>query len=107
MMMKSKITQYALPLLIALIFSACGGGGGGSVSSENEGTIQIDISIPCETDPALLETAIDTYILLESGDTISKSGDVTIITYHDSTGEKRVCKDASSTGNAYILRPGS
>lgn len=99
--MKKQLLQYTLPLFIALGFSACGGGSGASFES---GGVQIDISIPCETDPALLVTAIDNYILLQSGDTISKSGEVTIITYHDSTGDKRVCKDQSSTGSAYILR---
>lgn len=100
--MKTKLIQYTLPLFIALSFSACGGGGGSDASFENSGTVQIDISIPCVTNPALND--IDNYILLQSEDTISKSGDVTIVTYHDSTGEKRVCKDQNSTGSAYILR---
>lgn len=99
--MKQTIVKYSLPLFIALGFSACGGGSDGSFENSNA-QIQIDISIQCVANPALND--IDTYILLQSGDTISKSGDVTIITYHDSTGEKRVCKDQNSTGSAYILR---
>ena len=98
-----QIVKYSLPLIIALGFSACGGGGGGSdASSNNNGKIQIDIDIPCTTNPSAND--IDTYVTLQSGDTISKSGDVTIVTYHDSNGNKKVCKDQASTGSAYILR---
>lgn len=99
--MKTKILQYALPLFIALSFSACGGGGSDG-SFENDGQVTVDIDIPCEANPDADD--IDSYITLLSGDTISKSGDVTIITYHDSDGVKKVCKDSSSTGSAYILR---
>ena len=99
--MKKQLKKYALPLIIALGFSACGGGSDGSFDSSNSQT-QIDISIACVTNPIV--TDIDTYITLNSGDTISKSGDVTIVTYHDIDGNKKVCKDQNSTGSAYILR---
>lgn len=100
-----KIIKLTLiSLLASTILAGCGGGGGGSDASfENTNTAtQIDISIPCVTNPST--TDIDSYITLLSEDTISKSGDVTIITYHDSDGVKKVCKDSSSTGSAYILR---
>lgn len=102
--MKKQLIKCSLPLIIALGFSACGGGGGGSDSSfeNSNGQIQIDISIPCETNPSAND--IDSYITLQSDDTISYSGDVTVITYHDSDGVKKVCKDKNSTGSAYILR---
>lgn len=103
--MKKQLLKYSLPLIIALGFSACGGGGGGGSDASFEsgnGTIQIDIDIQCVTNPNVND--IDTYITLESGDTISKSGDVTIVTYHDVDGNKKVCKDQNSTGTAYILR---
>jgi hypothetical protein len=100
--MKQQLLKYTTTFFIALGLSACGGGGG-SASFENTNTAtQIDISIPCVTNPST--TDINNYITLLSGDTISKSGDVTIITYHDSDGDKKVCVDGSSTGSAYILR---
>lgn len=101
--MKKQIVKYSLPLIIALGFSACGGGGGSDASFESgNGTVQIDIDVQCVTNPALND--IDTYIELKSEDTISKNGDVTIVTYHDIDGNKKVCKDQNSTGSAYILR---
>ena len=91
--MKLKDTIKTLSLTTLIIsFTACGGGG----SSNEEPIVEhtettIDITIPCLTNPSVGD--IENYITLESGDTITKEGDVTIITYHDSDGEKRVCKD--------------
>ena len=109
MKLKDIIKTLSLTTLI-ISFAACGGGGGGS-SNEEEPIIEpieepvettIDITIPCVTNPSADD--IENYITLQSGDTITKEGDVTITTYHDSTGEKKVCKDSSSTGSAYILK---
>ena len=106
--MKLKDTIKTLSLITLIIsFTACGGGSGGS-SNEEEQSIEeptettIDITISCVTDPSVED--IENYITLESGDTITKEGDVTIITYHDSDGEKKVCKDEDSTGTAYIVK---
>lgn len=97
-------TLSLITLLISL--TACGGGGGSSSNGEDPITepveTTIDITIPCVTNPS--EGDIDNYITLQSGDTIMKEGDVTIVTYHDSEGVKKVCKDENSTGNAFILK---
>jgi len=100
--MKKQLIKYSLPLIIALGFTACGGGGSDAYF-ENEGQQQIPINVECVTDPTLLQ--IQNYITLYSRDTIIKSsGSVTIVTYHDIDGNKKVCKDKASTGSAYILR---
>lgn len=110
---KDIIKTLFLGTLI-LTFTACGGGGDGSFEEETiveEPIVEtpvietpisstIEISVPCVTDPT--QNDIESYITLESGDTISKEGEVTIITYHDSDGVKKVCKDETSTGSAFI-----
>lgn len=102
--MKKQLIKYTLPLFIALGFSACGGGGGGGSDAYFENIQnQIVINVQCITDPTLLE--IENYITLYSGDTITRSsGDVTIVTYHNIDGTKKVCQADLSTGSAYILR---
>lgn len=91
-----KIVSVSLLTLLTFTFNACGGGSGGSSGSQNITAIDVECTTPA---------TIDTYIKLESGDTISiASGTPTIVTYHDSNGTKRVCLDASSSGAANILR---
>jgi len=93
----NTIKTVTLVTLATLSFTACGSEGS---FEENESTV--DITIPCVTNPTVDD--IDNYITLQSGDTITKEGEVTIVTYHDSDGVKKVCKDENSTGNAFILK---
>jgi len=105
--MKLLNTIKTLALVIPIIsFTACGGGGGGGGSDSTDDTspTQIEITVECVTNPS--ETDIESYITLESGDTISKTGEVTITTYHDSDGVKKVCKETTSTGSAFLVKGG-
>ena len=92
--------RYILSLsIITLLFSACGGGGGSDASFSNAEQ-KIDINETCITTPT--SSDISNYITLESGDTIIKDADNTVIsTYHDVNGTKKVCL---VSGSAYILR---
>jgi len=94
---KHKIASVSLFILLSITLSACGGGGGGgSDKSQNI----IPINVKCTT-----PETIDNYIKLESGDTITiASGTPRIVTYHDASGTKKVCLDATSSGTANILR---
>ncbi len=79
-------------------FTACGGGGSDGSFSDSE--TKIDITIACKTTPSATE--IDSYITLNSGDTIVKTTpSTTISTYHDTNDVKKVCL---VSGSAYILR---
>jgi len=101
--MKLVNTIKTLALIIPIIsFTACGGGGGGSNSTDDTPPTQIEITVECVTNPS--ETDIESYITLESGDTITKTGEVTITTYHDSDGVKKVCKETTSTGSAFVVK---
>ena len=94
---KNKIVSVSSLILLSITLSACGGGSGGSFTN-SQNVIAIDVE--CVT-----PSAIETYIKLESGDTISiASGTPTIVTYHDTNGTKRVCLDSTSSGTANILR---
>ena len=86
-----NIIYLVASVLIAISFNACGS------SSSSTSTIQIPIDVNCTT-PA----TINTYIPLQSGDSIVPQEDnTTVSTYHDINGTKRVCL---VSGSAYIER---
>lgn len=90
-----RIITVVVFLVISISFSACGGGGGSSSFEGGQTIIQIDVN--CTT-PA----TINTYIPLQSGDTIVKNDDNSSIEiYHDVDGIKKVC---IVSGSAQIVR---
>ena len=95
-----KILYIVSFIFVALSFTACGGGGGDS-SFSGDTTTQIDINVNCVSGtPSAGDLA--TYITLLSGDTIVEDTDpTTVSTYHDLSGNKKICLN---TGSAHILR---
>lgn len=82
--------------VITLFFSACGGGGG-SFSNAQE---KVDINVTCVDNPSAAN--IDSYITIQSGDTLIKEEDNTSVSiYHDLNDIKKVCL---VSGSAYLLK---
>ena len=97
--MKNIIKTSIFSLLAITSFSACGVGGGDSASFENS-EILIPITIACVTTPT--STDISSYETLNSGDTIVKDTNDTVVSiYHDVDGNKKVCLES---GTAHIVR---
>lgn len=92
--MKKHILSTISIISTAFIFNACGGSDEASFKESN--TI-VPINITCTT-PA----TIDTYIELQSNDTIVKNQENTKVEiYHDVNGLKKVCL---VSGSASIVR---
>ena len=81
--------------IIAISFTACGDGSDASFSNSEEKIVIKD----CNTTGAVIPTDFTT---MQSADTIiKKETTTTITTYHDISGNKKVCVDM---GSAYLLR---
>ena len=81
--------------VISLSFTACGGGSESSFSNSEE----IIPIVDCNLTGAVIPTDFTT---MESKDAIVKKVDeTTITTYHDVSGNKKICTDI---GSAYLLR---
>lgn len=90
-----KKFNYIFVIAIAFFINACGGDGSSAFTQET-----IDINVSCVTSPS--SSDIDTYLTLESGDSIVKDEDGTVVsTYHNSDGDKKVCLNS---GKAHIVK---
>ena len=95
MRIKNKILALGITILASISFTACGDDASFKDSEE-----LIPINIACVTSPD--SNNIDSYITLNSGDTIVKDNDgAEISIYHDVNGVKKVCL---VTPSAHIIR---
>jgi hypothetical protein len=92
-------------LVITLFFSACGGGSGDTFEDSSTKIIIIDCNnsnSEIGTNDCGDEDTPDYYTCLESGDTLIKEDENTIVEIvHDIDDNKKVCVQS---GSAYILR---
>ena len=93
-----KIILIITLTILSIGFSACGGGDSSSGGTPiTPATEIIPITVTCTT-PATLET----YMTLQSSDTIVKeSVDAVVTIYHDADGIKKVCLES---GSAHVVR---
>ncbi len=94
-----NILLITFTIFISLSFTACGGSSdGGEIVEVQKASINIDTY--CVDNPTL--QAIETYEILQSGDTLVKDENGTVVeTYHDENDNKKVCL---VNGSAHILR---
>ncbi len=95
--MKLKYISVAIIVtIISIVISGCGGGGGSASFSNAEQKV---IIIDCNTTGAVIPTDFTT--MLSADAIIKDKTPTTITTYHDISGNKKICVDI---GSAYLLR---
>jgi len=99
--MKTKLKIALIATIIALSFNACSDSDSKSVEDSNTTTATtIEIDVECTADTTSAD--IESYITLESGDTIIKDEDNTTVSiFYDAEGNEKICL---VEGKAHLLR---
>jgi len=100
--MRTKLTVALVAIItIAISFDACSDSDTKSTDDSNKTVVTtIEIDVPCTVDTTTSD--IESYITLESGDTIIKDEDNTTVSiFYDAEGNEKVCL---VEGKAHLLR---